>query len=217
MLQLLSLVFMVALGVSIAGSTRVGQQLGAGNAEGAQLTSDVMLYLQYSLSLGLTLVVFLVRRVWGRVFTMDDSVNDLVAELLPFVSFLTWFDGVQYVIGGVLRGAGHQIEGAKSNFVAQWLVGLPLSSFMVFGVGWRSLFALWGGLGVGIVVQCGLLRWYLAGIDWDAEAAIAQERANQCDTGEHEHVALADPLTSVEPNVSGFQALPTAAEEGVLV
>ena len=65
--------------------------------------------------------------------------------------------------------------------MAHWLVGIPAASVAAFvmGVGFNGL---WGGIGIGLVVQCSILAVVVFTVDWEAEARTAVLRA--ADTAE---------------------------------
>jgi Na+-driven multidrug efflux pump len=58
------------------------------------------------------------------------------------------FDGITAATGGVLRGAGKQLEILIINVLGFWGVGVSLGALLTFVVGWR-LKGLWTGMMVG--------------------------------------------------------------------
>jgi MATE family multidrug resistance protein len=70
-------------------------------------------FLQAALSLAIT--------AWGRhlvaLFTNDPAVVASCCTVLPLLAGLVFFDGVNAVVGGCLRGAGRQMLGAGINFI----------------------------------------------------------------------------------------------------
>jgi Na+-driven multidrug efflux pump len=58
---------------------------------------------------------------WGSnlvaLFTNDPAVISSCCTVLPLLAGLVFFDGVNAVVGGCLRGAGRQLLGAAINFV----------------------------------------------------------------------------------------------------
>ena len=70
-------------------------------------------------------------------------------------------EGVQVVGGGVLRGMGRTTPPAVFNFVAWYLVGLPLAWFWAVEQG-RGLAGLWWALAVGLAGVAALLVLWIA-------------------------------------------------------
>lgn len=65
-------------------------------------------------------------------FTTDQDVRGLAKESLVFLSIFCFFDAIQGVISGILRGAGKQVIGAISNICAFYIIGLPLAYYFCF-------------------------------------------------------------------------------------
>ena len=98
--------FPFALG--IAASIRVGQTLGAGAPQQAQATAQASFALVLVEMAVLASTKIGLRGQIGRVFTSDPAVVAKVAALVPIAALFQVAEGVQAVIGGVLRGMGRQ-------------------------------------------------------------------------------------------------------------
>jgi MATE family multidrug resistance protein len=143
--------FMVPLGISSAAAVRVGQQLGRRDPEGARRAgwSAILLGAGFMTCAGLTFVSF--SRVIARAFSPDPAVVHVGATLLLVAAAFQLFDGVQVVTTGALRGAGDTKTPMLANFVAYWLIGLPLGYFLGFRLGWGAL-GIWIGLCIGLML-----------------------------------------------------------------
>ena len=84
-----------------------------------------------------------------RLFTSDAEVIELVATVIPLVSFMQLFDGMAAMSHGLLRGIGRQEFGGYANLVIYYAVALPLSLGLGFGLDWE-LTGLWAGVTVGL-------------------------------------------------------------------
>lgn len=54
-----------------------------------------------------SLTIFTLRNYLGRMYTNENDVLLLVSKLLEIASITTFFDGIQTILGGVLRGSGN--------------------------------------------------------------------------------------------------------------
>ena len=153
--------FMVPLGVSSAASVRVGQQLGRRDPQGARRAgwSAIVLGAGFMACAGVAFVS--VPRWIARIFSPDPAVVRIGARLLLVAAAFQLFDGLQVVTTGALRGAGDTRTPLLANFVAYWIIGIPLGYFLCFRLGWGA-FGVWIGLCIGVmIVGCALLiAWH---------------------------------------------------------
>ena len=92
----------------------------------------------------------------ARLFTADAAVVALAASLLPLAAAFQLMDGLQVVSAGILRGSGETRWPAIANFVAYWLLALPLGAWWALHGGGPH--ALWWALGAALgIVACVLL------------------------------------------------------------
>lgn len=61
------------------------------------------------------------------------------------------FDGLSAGAHGLLRGIGKQSIGGPANLISYYVVSLPISLALAFGLGWK-LQGLWAGVTVGLVM-----------------------------------------------------------------
>src|SRR5205085_10044930 len=58
--------------------------------------------------------------------------SDLAAALLQIAAFFQFFDGLQVVASGALRGVGDTRTPLWSHLTGYWLIGLPLGAWLCF-------------------------------------------------------------------------------------
>ena len=82
-------------------------------------------------------------------FTQDEEVIAIVAEIMPLCAALQIFDGMTAMAHGLLRGIGKQSFGGYVNLATYYLLGLPVSAATAFALDWK-LEGLWLGVTIGL-------------------------------------------------------------------
>ncbi|VFQ75287.1 unnamed protein product [Cuscuta campestris] len=135
-----------------AASVRVSNAVGGRKAEAARVAVYAVMVLAATEVVVTSAVIFGCRGVWGRMFTSEDEVVGRVREMVPLICVSTILDGTQAVLSGVVRGSGWQRIGACVNLASFYLVGIPVSLLLGFGLDLKAL-GLWLGLVAGAFVQ----------------------------------------------------------------
>ena len=149
-LNIVSVVFMVPLGLASAGAVRVGHAVGARDVHRARRAGWTALVLGGVVMTVLGLVLFLFPVPMLRAFTTDARVLDIGTRLLAIAAAFQLFDGTQAVATGVLRGLGDTRTPMVMNVIGHWVLGLPVGYALCFRFGW-GVIGLWLGLSIGLV------------------------------------------------------------------
>lgn len=164
-LNLAAMAFMVPMGVSSAACTRVGNLLGAGRPDQAQLAS----WIAFGLGAGVMCLSAITLLITGdaipALFFSDTEAADvrrilpLAASIIPICAAFQVFDGIQVVGSGILRGQGQTLPAAVINLVGYWMLALPLGWWMTFELG-LGLQGVWWGLALALaLVAVALVGW----------------------------------------------------------
>ncbi|HEV2176560.1 MAG TPA: MATE family efflux transporter [Terriglobia bacterium] len=158
-LNVVSLTYMVPLGIGSAAAVRVGQALGRGDVRAAGRSGWAALVLGAGF-MGASAIIFLVfPHAIARLFTPDAAVVRMGARLLLVGAFFQLFDGMQVVSTGALRGTGDTHTAMICHFCAYWLLGLPIGYFLCFNWGWGAV-GLWIGLCLSLILL-GIVLLYI--------------------------------------------------------
>lgn len=157
-LNLASLAFMVPLGVSAATAVLVGHAIGRGDAAEARRAAAAGLTCGVGFMAVSAAVMLAFPLTLARIYTPDPAVAALAASLLPIAGVFQVFDGIQVVSIGILRGVADTRAPMLVNVVGFWVIGLPVSAALGFGLA-AGPRGLWWGLTVGLVVVAAVLVW----------------------------------------------------------
>ncbi|XP_068503255.1 protein DETOXIFICATION 16-like isoform X2 [Phaseolus vulgaris] len=110
------LAWMIPFGLSSAACTRVSNELGAGNPQAASLAVRVALCVVLAEGIIMVLLMILLRKIWGNLYSSETEVVDYVAAMMPFLAICSFLDGIQSVLSGSLVGDCFCIHGASDTF-----------------------------------------------------------------------------------------------------
>lgn len=148
-----SAAFMVPLGISFAGATRVGQAVGAGQRQrirsaGLAAIAVGVAAVMVSAAIFILIPGPLVDLFWNP--SQDNGlVRKLAIELFLIAGIFQLFDGLQVTSGGALRGMKDVKIPLAIALASYWLVGLSLAAYLAFFTPLRHL-GVWIGLLTGL-------------------------------------------------------------------
>lgn len=170
--------YFVPYGFGATVSTRVSNELGAGNPKAAKIAVVAILVLAVTEVVIVAAVLFFFRHILGYVFSNEKDIVNHVSDLGPFMCLLMTVDCLQAVFSGVARGSGWQKIGAYVNLGAFYLVGIPLGAVLAFVLHLKAK-GLMIGFIMGTFVQATLLVLTTLFTDWQKQASKARERMFQ--------------------------------------
>lgn len=146
-----ALTFQLPFPTSIAASTRIANLIGATLAPAAQTAARVAICAAFIIGMFNVSILLATRHIIPKLFTSDEEVAKLVAATLPVTIAFQLFDALATTCNGILRGLGRQDFGGYVNLIAYYLVALPISFGMGFGLHW-GLRGLWSGPAIALVL-----------------------------------------------------------------
>lgn len=155
-INLASISYMMASGLSAAAMVRVGNQLGRRDINmlrqvGFSIFGMVMVFMLFFA------VIFIVWRNYLPMLYIDErEVVEMAAGLLVIAGFFQLSDGLQVVGLGALRGLSDVKIPTLVTLVAYWIIGLPLGYILAFWWGLAEL-GIWIGLLIGLTLTAGML------------------------------------------------------------
>jgi MATE family multidrug resistance protein len=168
--------FSIALGGAISTCVSVGNEMGSGRFREGVLAYLIGLFDFELLAAFIAVLLFLLRHVWGSIFTNVTEVQHIIASIVPLWSLFIFSDAGGAVGGGAIRGVGEQTKAAICNLVTFYGVGIPLGYWLAFPMKW-GLPGLWVGLVTASYIVGALVNGILIFGDWEKWAIAAKKRS----------------------------------------
>ncbi|GKC09001.1 MATE efflux family protein [Tanacetum coccineum] len=116
----------------LAASTRISNELGAGNPEAAKTALLAVSALGVMEAIIAITTIFCSRSVLGYAFGNEKELVHYVKDMTLFICFSIFADTIQTILSGVARGTGWQHIGAYINLGSYYLVGIPMALILGF-------------------------------------------------------------------------------------
>lgn len=150
-MNLVAIVFMLALGFSTAASVRVGNAVGRGDALGTRRAGWVAVALAVAVMATFTVVLAAFPRQFAAIYSNDPLIVASAIPTITVAAMVLIVDGAQGVLVGALRGLADVAVPSLAYLLALWGLMVPLA--YVYGVqreggGPALMFALFVGLTV---------------------------------------------------------------------
>ena len=164
-LNLSSMTFMVAMGLSVASMIRVGNQKGLQNYKELRRIAFSIFLLGTLLATFFAVLFFIFHKSLPNIYLdVEDAVNysdttevlSIASNLLLAAAFFQISDSIQVVVLGALRGLQDVKIPTILTFISYWVVGFPISYFLGKEEMYGS-FGIWLGLLAGLTTASILL------------------------------------------------------------
>ncbi|MFN3754185.1 MATE family efflux transporter [Flavobacterium sp.] len=157
-LSLASLTFMFAMGLSVTGMIRVGNQKGKQDYAMLRRVGLSIFLLTVLLEIVFALLFIMLHNVLPYIFVNMNETKTLLenqeviaisAQLLIVAAFFQISDGIQVVVLGALRGLQDVKIPMYITFVAYWIIGFPVSIYLGLYTNLKAV-GVWIGLLAGL-------------------------------------------------------------------
>ena len=155
-INLASISFMAVLGISVAGSIRVGNAVGMKDISETRRSGFTASILGASIMFVAGVIFIVFRNYLPTLYVNDEEVISYASSLLIIAALFQLSDGTQAVGIGILRGLTDVKIPTAITFIAYWIVGLPVGYLLgfTFNLGVQGV---WIGLLMGLTTSAILL------------------------------------------------------------
>lgn len=165
LINLESISYMPAVGISIAAATLTGKALGENDPELAYRTGrqSTNLGLVWGVFMGIMFLIFL--NLWPRLFTNDPGVIKTIIPVLGLSALLQPFLNAMLVMSGVLRGSGNTRTVMQLSFLRVWLINVPIAYMLIRVMGF-DLKGAWYAELISYILFCTIMYMKLIQKKW---------------------------------------------------
>lgn len=153
-----SATFMVALGFSLAGSIRVSNAFGRGNASSIFLIGKSTAFTGLIYGAIAAILLILLGKYLPVIFSTDKKVIGVATSLLVFAAIFQISDATQAIGVGLCRGIKDVIRPTIYVAIAYWIIGIPMGYLFAFYYKMGAA-GIWIGLVIGLSISSVLLNF----------------------------------------------------------
>ena len=173
--NILQVVIIPAFGLSMAISTLVGQNIGAGNIERAARIGRLGAELAFGILTGIGVIVFLFAPAFAAFFVpRDPGVIAASAHFLRIMALAWGFMGIQIALIGVLRAAGNMVTTMMLTLTTQWVIQFPLAYILSKHTSLQDS-GIWWAFPVSNVIAAAIVLAVYGRGDWKKTKLISRD------------------------------------------
>ncbi|KAJ6164682.1 hypothetical protein N7470_003354 [Penicillium chermesinum] len=170
-----SITWQIPFPLSIAGSTRVANLIGATLVGAAKTSAKVSFCGAVIVGLFNMVLLSVLRDYIPMLFSSDADVIALVAQVLPLCAAFQLFDALAANCNGILRGLGRQEVGGYIQLFCYYVIAMPVSIGTTFWLGW-GVMGLWTGVALALLLVSVIEAIFISRISWERSVEEATRR-----------------------------------------
>ena len=156
-----SLTYMVASGLSMAGSIRVGNAYGEQSLSSIRRIANMTFFMVVIFEIFNALLFIVFSKQIAGLYGVESDVMPYILPLFFLAAFFQISDGLQAAAMSVLRGIKDVVWASIISIIAYWVVSLPLS--YLFGeILHKGVYGVWMGFSAGLFLAAllGVYKFY---------------------------------------------------------
>ncbi|KAJ5178629.1 Multi antimicrobial extrusion protein [Penicillium coprophilum] len=173
-----SITWQIPFPLSIAGSTRIANLIGATLVDAAKISAKVSLCGAAIVGVFNMVLLSSLRSYIPRLFSSDPEVVEIVAQVLPLCAAFQLFDAVAANCNGILRGLGRQEVGGYIQLFCYYAIAMPLSMGTTFALDW-GVMGLWTGVALALGLVSLIEGIFISRANWNRSVQDAIARNEQ--------------------------------------
>lgn len=155
-LNLASMTFMIAIGLGVTATIRVGNQKGLKDYKSLRRIALSVFLLMIIIDLFFALGFILLKEILPTYYIQDVDVIKTAAGLIVVAGFFQLSDGIQVVVLGALRGLQDVKVPMGITFIAYWVIGFPICYYLGLHTSLKAT-GIWIGLLISLTASAVML------------------------------------------------------------
>jgi MATE family multidrug resistance protein len=155
-LNLSSMTFMIAIGLGVTATVRVGNQKGLKNYKELRRIAISIILLMIIIDLFFAFGFILAKDILPAFYIDNTAVIETAAILIVISGFFQLSDGIQVVILGALRGLQDVKWPMVISFIAYWVIGFPICYYLTLHTSLAEK-GIWIGLLISLTISAIML------------------------------------------------------------
>jgi putative MATE family efflux protein len=178
-LRVTTFVLIPAMGFSMATSTIVGQNIGAGKVDRAERTNTIATLLSFVVLQAFGAAMMIWARPVSLLFLPEGGTPvDISVTYIRIVASTFGCIGIQQVVTGTFRGAGDTTAAMLQTLVSQWVLRFPLAYVLSRHTPLAEN-GIWWSINISNVLAAVVTLIWLAGGKWKSKKLIEEMRPEE--------------------------------------
>jgi MATE family, multidrug efflux pump len=166
-----NLAVLPAMNFSMALSTFVGQNIGAGKSDRVRSGLKATIRMTVIVSVVMSLFIILLKVPMMKLFTPDAEVIRIGAKYLMIVGSFYLIFNLMFTVGGVMRGAGDTLVPMFITLFSLWIIRVPSAYFLSERLGETGI---WWSMPTGWIMGLVLSYLYYLTGSWKRKSVVHQ-------------------------------------------
>ena len=150
-INLITFIFMLPLGISYSASALTGNFLGEGKIDLSKKFAQMAVIFDIILTSIIVIVLGTCQEGVSRLFTNEPDVIRIFKNTIWVLLIYIWFDTIHGVQSGIIRGLGRQSYGSLYTLFCYYILGMPIALVLCF-VAKMGIAGLWLGFSIACVI-----------------------------------------------------------------
>lgn len=150
---LVTITFMIPFAISNAIAVKVGYSNGAKEYDDMKKYSLTGIFMSVAFMICCAIIYMTLPKFIVSIFTKDTQLLNIVISLMGLLAIYQIFDGLQISLSGICKGIKKTKIILGANFVAYWLLAIPLGHYLAFNIGLKLL-GFWIGIFTSACILC---------------------------------------------------------------